>query len=174
MVFRSRRRSLAQISSTHYAHGQAPIPTRLARPGFGAMMVIVATCACIIGFPTPAFALNCTPPSAAHATIQEAVNDMDCDAITLQAQPYPESILISRSLTLLGNPIGLSIIQGAVVVSGTSVEVTMQELHIDNGCPDPGLWVKQGAHVYPSQVEVRRVVLDCPPPFGFIFYDGFE
>ena len=70
-----------------------------------------------VGLVSPTLAGVCTVPGS-HATIQEAIDDPSCTTINLSTQTYPESINITRTLTLAGPGGGGAIVEGLVRVVG--------------------------------------------------------
>ena len=68
----------------------------------------------------------CTVPGT-HLSIQAAVEDPACETVKLTSALYLESVTVSRSLRLVGNP---STIRGTLTISGdeTMVEVDGLEL----------------------------------------------
>lgn len=128
----------------------------------------------LLSFPQVSLAILCSPPSASHPTLQQAVNDPVCTTIELAAQAYPEQIEIRRSLTLTGAGPLSSTVDGPILVQGLSIQVAMASLGIRNGCPQPGLRVQAGALVSPANVRVSTSAIECPPPPDLIFADRFE
>lgn len=128
----------------------------------------------VLSVPQLSLAILCSPPSASHPTLQQAVDDPVCTIIELAAQAYPEQIAISRSLTLTGTGPLTSTVDGPILVQGPSIEVGMASIGIRNGCPQPGLRVRAGALVSPVNVRVSTEAIECPPPPDLIFTDRFE
>jgi hypothetical protein len=124
--------------------------------------------------PQLSLAILCSPPSASHPTLQQAVDDPVCTIIELAAQAYPEQIAISRNLTLTGTGPLTSTVDGPILIQGPSIEVAMASIGIRNGCPQPGLRVRSGALVSPVNVRVSTAAIECPPPPDLIFTDRFE
>lgn len=124
--------------------------------------------------PQLSLAILCSPPSASHPTLQQAVDDPVCTIIELAAQAYPEQIQISRSLTLTGTGPLSSTVDGPILIQGPSIQVAMASIGIRNGCPQPGLRVQSGALVSPVDVRVSTDAIECPPLPDPIFSDRFE
>ncbi len=126
---------------------------------------------------TPALsrAQICDVPSPAHPKLQGAIEDTACATINLADQSYAESILITRTLSILG-PVGLADINGHVQVQGASTVVEMTNLMVENGCTPEAFLVTAGGQVNSERLEV--VWIDgapCPPVFStHIFSDDFE
>ena len=51
----------------------------------------------LFGKPLVAHAATCAVPGS-YSTIQDAVNDVTCDTITVAAGTYPENVTIAKSL----------------------------------------------------------------------------
>lgn len=120
------------------------------------------------------FAQICLVPSGT-GSIQEAVDDPSCLEIFLATGAFSESVAISRSLILAGDPAAGSVIAGGLLVSGPGVEVELQELRIESSCPQGTLVVASGARVDGMALEsIRDSGLSCPPFSTEIFADGFE
>jgi|GEM_PF-7008293 len=136
--------------------------------------VAAALAVVVLSVPQLSLAILCSPPSASHPTLQQAVDDPVCTIIELAAQAYPEQIAISRSLTLTGTGPLTSTVDGPILVQGPSTQVAMASIGIRNGCPQPGLRVQTGALVSPVNVRVSTEAIGCPPPPDLIFKDRFE
>lgn len=63
----------------------------------------------------------CTVPSASHATVQSAVDDVVCNPVMLGDRTYVESVTIGRSVTVQGLSSAATVIQGQVRVTAGSV-----------------------------------------------------
>ena len=126
---------------------------------------------------TPALsrAQICVVPSPAHPKLQGAIENAACATINLADQSYAESILITRTLSLLGPP-ELADINGFVQVQGASTVVEMTNLMVENGCTPAAFLVTAGAQVNSERLEV--VWVDggpCPTVSSrHIFADDFE
>jgi len=120
-------------------------------------------------------AQTCTVPDS-HATIQHAINDPACTMISLSAQPFAESIIIPRSMTLTGPGAGEAIVEGLVLMTGAGTEIVLHDLIVRNGCSPNALRTVSGAKVSGNNLSVERsAALPCPAPTaGRIFADGFE
>ncbi len=122
----------------------------------------------------PASADPCSVPGS-HATIQDAIDDPVCTSITLAAQTYPESIEIVRSLGIAGPAPGGAVIEGHVLVAGSSTQAELVDLEVRNGCSGNALEARGGAKVDGTRLAVvRSSALPCPPLASAIFADGFE
>ena len=122
----------------------------------------------------PAGADVCSVPGS-HPTIQEAVNDSACTEIDLSDQTYPESILVTRSLTIAGPGAGTAILEGGVEVTRSGTIVTLTDLEVRNGCQPEALSAAGGGRVEGTGlVVVRSAALPCPSVIADIFLDGFE
>jgi len=139
--------------------------SRLLFPSFALALAVLAP---------PLHAQDCTVPGS-HTTIQEAIDDPACMAITLSAQTYAESIRIPRSVDLVGPVTGGAVVQGLVLMVGTGTEVGLQNLRVENGCLPNALRTTSGATMIGTNLEVVRLVaLPCPQTADTIFADGFE
>lgn len=152
------------------AAGRAPIAARLARMAI-AMLALGMT-----AWSASSFAAQCTVPGS-HNSVQEAVNDPDCNPIDLADAIYAESVLIPRSLALNGVDGGSTTFEGQIQVSEAASPVFLSDLTVRSGCPDFTMEVESGAVVTSTKVSVGwSAVLPCPP-FGqldLIFADGFD
>lgn len=122
----------------------------------------------------PCFAQTCTPPSASHPTLQQAIDDPACTTVSLGAQAYAEFINISRSLALVGTGPGASTVDGPITVTGATTQVSFSAVGIRNGCAVPGLQINAGARVSTTNVSVAPAAIACPGLPNFLFKDGFE
>lgn len=146
-------------------------PSHGPRPSRRMVTAIVLGALCV---PQVSLALTCTPPSASHPTLQQAVNDPGCTTVELAAQAYPEQIEITRSLTLTGTGPLTSTVDGPMLVRGSLTQVAMASIGIRNGCAQPGLRVQSGALVTPVDVRVSTAAIDCPALPNLIFENGYE
>ena len=123
----------------------------------------------------PALAGQCTVPGT-HDTVQAAVFDPSCDPIELAGATFEESVLIHRSLTLVGVDGGSTTIEGQVRVSESGTQIVLNDLTIRSGCPDATMDVETGANVVGFDIAVGwSAGLPCPePPVVDVFADGFE
>ena len=125
---------------------------------------------------TPAItqAVVCNVPSGTYPTIQEAIDDTNCTTVNLADQSYDESILVDRSLSILGPP-ALAELNGHVKIQGTGTVVQMDNLMVENGCSPEAYLVTSSGHVNSSRLEVSWVNgAPCPAVFTPLFSDGFE
>ena len=122
----------------------------------------------------PLHAQICTVPGS-HATIQEAANDPGCAEIDLAAQTYPESVVLSRTLTIAGPGTGGTVVQGLVLISGAGTVATLRDLRVENGCVPDAVRASGGARLVGESLQVQRAEgLPCPLTADTIFVDGFE
>ena len=137
--------------------------------------IAVAMIAFILAAPASLLrAQTCTVPGS-HTTIQGAVDDRACATITLADQVYPESIVISRSLTVAGPAAGVAVVQGLVLITGSGTLVTLRDLKVENGCVPDALRASKGAKLTGDNLQVERSAgLPCPAITDTIFADGFE
>jgi hypothetical protein len=140
-----------------------------------ALRVAIAAIALnLVGICPPLAAQTCTVPGS-HATIQEAADDPGCAVVDLSAQTYPESIVIRRTLTLAGPGSGGAVVQGLVLIAGTTTEATLNDLRVENGCRPDALRTASGARITGNNLQVERSEgLPCPLTADAIFVDGFE
>ncbi len=117
----------------------------------------------------------CDVPSPTHPKLQGAIENTGCATINLADQSYAESILITRTVSILG-PVGLANINGFVQVQGASTVVEMTNLMVENGCTPAAFLVNGGGQVNSERLEV--VWVDggpCPTVSStHIFSDDFE
>ena len=114
----------------------------------------------------------CSVPSAAHPTIQAAVDDAACTEIVVVAQATAESVAVTRSLLLRGGSSSTTAILGQVTVTGASTELTLRNLEVDaSGCSSIAVEVASGAQVTSQQDLVIVNATEGPCP---IFVNGFE
>ncbi len=140
----------------------------------GSRWVIPSLVLILVAMALPLHAQTCTVPGT-HATIQEAIDDPACLTIMLSAQVYAESIRIPRSLDLAGPAAGGAILQGLALMTGSSTEVGLQNLRVENGCVPNALRTAFGATMTGTNLEVERsAALPCPEISDAIFADGFE
>lgn len=82
-------------------------------------------------------ALDCSVPST-YMSIQDAIDDTDCDTILVSSGTYMENLEIGRSVAIQGSGASKPIINGGdngrvVTISGSGVRVYMTYLRITNG-----------------------------------------
>lgn len=87
--------------------------------------------------PPPALAATCSVPGT-HATIQAAINDVNCNPINIGVGTFNQNLVINRSLTLQGAGQTATIINGGgtgrpVTINGTGVVVNLNNLRLTNG-----------------------------------------
>src|SRR5437764_1882838 len=103
-----------------------------------------------------ASAATCNVP-ADHATIQSAVDDLNCTTINVAAGTYAEGVSIGRAVTLAGPNSGVSALgtrgpEATVTSSGTTFNVTNASVTID------GFTVNGGFAVYVSGSSTGTLV----------------
>jgi hypothetical protein len=128
----------------------------------------------VVAVAPPLHAQTCTVPGT-HATIQEAADDPACAEVDLAAQTYPESVILSRTVTISGPGTGGAVVQGLVLISGAGTVATLRDLRVENGCVPDALRASGGARLVGENLQVQRAEgLPCPLTAGAIFTDGFE
>ncbi|MBZ0114108.1 MAG: hypothetical protein K8J08_16710 [Thermoanaerobaculia bacterium] len=126
---------------------------------------------------TGALADPCSVPGD-HASLSEAVADVDCDPITLGVGEFPASVPIGRSVSIVGAGSGVSLLCGAVdepvIAVQSPAAVTLEGLGLlaspDSLLTSAALTQEVGASL--SMVDVTVGVDVCG--FDGIFRDGFE
>jgi predicted outer membrane repeat protein len=87
--------------------------------------------------PRPAEAITCDVPTGTHPTIQSAVDDAACDTVNLTAALYTENVTIGRSVTIQGQGMANTTVDGnasgAVFTIGPTLVVTLTDIAIVNG-----------------------------------------
>lgn len=73
----------------------------------------------------------CSVPTISHPTLGAAVRDVACTTIQLAAGSYPENVVVTRDVAIVGAGSGLSTVAGALEVSGVASDVTLARLAID-------------------------------------------
>lgn len=116
----------------------------------------------------PAAAIVCSVPGS-HDSIRQAIADVACTQIQLANQVYSESLVLARTIDLVGTTSGSSTIRGAIAVSG-AVAVGLTDLLV-TGCADARVTAGAGASVSGTGLEV---VTPASPACPWIFGDGFE
>lgn len=94
----------------------------------GRGLLVVATLA--LAAQSAAAAL-CGVPSPSHPTVGAALRDGSCTTVQLAPGTYPENVVVARDVALEGAGSGLSIVAGAVEVTGATSDVTLARLTID-------------------------------------------
>jgi nitrous oxidase accessory protein NosD len=117
----------------------------------------------------PIAAAVCSVPSAAHGTIQAAVDDSGCTEIQLQAGTYAEAVVIPRSLTLRGDAGGGTLIEGQVLATAGQLEISDLDINGLGSTYSEALGSSGGAEVSALNVVVRNGMAESP-----LFADGFE
>jgi hypothetical protein len=95
----------------------------------------------LAGTVSPALAATCTvtPGSGAYPSIQAAINDVNCDPISVPAGTHTENLTIGRSLTLNGAGKTSTIIDGSgainrvVTIDGSGIVVYINDLTVTGG-----------------------------------------
>lgn len=108
---------------------------------------------------------TCDVPSGSHPNIQAAVDDSGCGPIVIAAGSYPESVVIARTLNLVGAGSDQTFIQGQVQIFAGAVHLA--GMHIS--AADEALFSTSGAEVSGFDLVVFNG--DFEPP---LFADGFE
>ncbi len=121
----------------------------------------------------------CTVPSVSYPTVGAAVRDGACATIQLAAGSYEENVAVSRDLELTGAGAELSIVAGALSVSGATTDVTFAGLSLDGtaagvaGCWTSLLATSGGARLAANDdVVVSNSGIANGP--CRLFADGFE
>jgi hypothetical protein len=118
---------------------------------------------------------DCTVPTAACATIQHAVDEADPgDTVSVGAGPYPETVSIGKSLTVIGSTTGTTAITGNGDVSidiepgGNSgpPTVTLQHLSAVHNPDGPGIIA------FGSNVTITDSVASDDLDAGLVFVGG--
>ena len=123
---------------------------------------------------TSAHAAVCTVPGA-YGSIQSAVNDSDCTDIQVAEGTYQGSVIVSRTLNLVGAGSGLTTIQGGVTASGNSTNLVFQGFQILNGCPGSAISSNGAAMVAGFDIIAENSDgIQCYGEQDLIFSDGFE
>lgn len=119
----------------------------------------------LVPLPIPVHAATCSVPSGLYPEIQTAVDDPECDTITLGAGLFEEQVRIQRSLTLQGAGRTATIINGQgegrpITISGATTVVQISALRLTNGValPSPraggGLLVQNGATLHATELQI--------------------
>lgn len=117
---------------------------------------------------------SCTV-GASHGTIQAAVLDPACSSVELPAGTYAESVVVTRSLSLLGPSGATATISGGLVADGAGILVELTDLTLDStssgvaGCVPRALVSTGGARVTTNGVRVAAAATG-----SCIFVDSFE
>jgi hypothetical protein len=127
----------------------------------------------------------CTVPSGTYATIQAALDAPDCNTIQVGTGSFAEHLVINRSLTLQGNGMANTIIDGTnngrtLLVDGNGIVVLVNNLRITNGNASNenptvgigriggGILVDNGASLYLDSVMVlNNLAFTGPTRTGF-------
>ncbi len=139
----------------------------------------IALAALCAGAPPPAPAGTCDVPAASHPTVGAALRDASCTTIQLGAGSFPENVTVERDLVLQGAGAGTSFLEGYLLVTGATAEVTFAALTIDGTAPGvAGCWrellsVSGGAEVAPGP-DVVVLQTSTGGAACRLFADGFE
>lgn len=107
-------------------------------PRDGRGLLVVATLA--LAAQSAAAAL-CGVPSVSHPTVGAAVRDLSCTTIQLAAGTYPENVVVARDVAIAGAGASLSIVAGAIEVSGAATDAALARLALDGGAAGvAGCW----------------------------------
>ena len=121
----------------------------------------------------PMLAEVCSVPGD-RDSIQFAVNDPACTTINLADLVYAESVLVQRSVSIVG-PAGVAEIAGLVEVRGAGTVVDFTNIKVDNGCSPSAFVTSAGGQAEAGSLEVvTSGGGPCPPTSTVIFSDGFE
>lgn len=108
----------------------------------------------------------CSVPGS-HATVQSAVDDVNCATVEVDAGVFPESVLVTRSVAVVGDAGGGTLLS-ALRAAGDGVALVAESLQL--GCVTDALVSKDGASVNALNISIDYSVgLPCP-----IFGDRFE
>ncbi len=87
--------------------------------------------------PAPARAATCDVPSVTYPTIQAAEDDANCDPIVLGAGTFTETVIIERSVTIIGAGPEITIVDGnggvAFDVDDSGASVNLRAMTITGG-----------------------------------------
>lgn len=99
-------------------------------------------------------ALDCEVPTGLYPTIQSAVGNTSCSLINLTAPLYVENVTITRSLTIQGQGVITTTVDGGgngrVFTIQPSLTVTLTDMLITNGFAPPIPPVDEGGGIYNS------------------------
>lgn len=127
----------------------------------------------------------CIVPSVPYTTIQSAIDDNSCDTIQVGTGSFAEHLVITRSLTLQGNGMANTLIDGTnsgrpMLVEGSGIVVLINNLRVTNGNAsneEPtvgigriggGILVDNGATLYLDSVLVlNNLAFTGPTRTGF-------
>jgi len=116
----------------------------------------------------PAAAVDCTVPGT-HPSLHQAVADPACSRILLADQIYPDSVMIARSLEIVGATTGVSDLHGSLEASN-GAQIQISDLHV-GGCSDAAVRSSGGAEIDGMRLAVETGTgALCP----LLFADGFE
>lgn len=126
-----------------------------------------------------AAAALCGVPSVSHPTVAAALRDVACTTIQLAAGTYPENVAVARDVAIEGAGASLSIVAGAVAVSGAATDATLARLALDGtaagvaGCWPAVLSATDGARL---AADDDVAVTNSGIALGGcrLFADGFE
>lgn len=128
---------------------------------------------------------TCNVPSVTYPTIQSAIDDTACDTVQVATGSFAEHLVIDRSLTLQGNGMANTIIDGTnsgrpVLVDGNGINVLINNLRVANGNASNenptvgigriggGILVDNGASLYLESVLVLdNLAFTGPTRSGF-------
>lgn len=144
----------------------------IARPSLLALWTVMTTGICL--WNEPLAAAVCSVPGN-RATIQNAVDDPSCTRINLGNRVYVESVLVHRSVSIVG-PAEIADIAGLVEVRGSGTVADFTNIKVENGCTPGAFVTSDGGQAEASSLEVVTTPGGpCPPSSsGSTFRDGFE
>lgn len=127
----------------------------------------------------------CNVPSVTYPTIQSAINDSACNTVQVNTGSFAEHLVITRSLTLQGNGMANTFIDGTnsgrtILVDGNGIVVYINQLRVTNGNASDenptvgigriggGILVDNGATLYLDTVLVlNNLAFTGPTRTGF-------
>lgn len=110
-------------------------------------------------YSTSSFASDCyVEANGTHLTIQNAVDDLNCDTVYLLQTLYQENITISRTMALIGT--SSAIIDGSglksVITISHNAKVILQNITIQNGYSDQGGGIKNTGDLTLENVTIQQ------------------
>lgn len=147
--------------------------------GKGRVAFLIALGTLCAGVPPPVSAGTCDVPSTPHPTVGAALRDGSCTTIQLAAGSLSENVRVERDVVLQGAGAGTSFLEGYLLVTGATAEVTLAALTVDGTAPGvAGCWrellsVSGGAEVAPGP-DVVVLQTSTGGAACRLFADGFE
>ena len=129
--------------------------------------------------PAVASAITCIVPSGTQPTVGAAVRDITCTTIQLAGGPYPENVFIARDVAIAGAGAAVTLLAGAVEISGIATDVVISGLAIGGTCVGvSGCWqsllAATGGARFSTSVDVRVTQSGVAVGPCRLFADGFE